>query len=544
MGVLKGRWVRMQLQVENGPTPGATVVDQPAASHGTDPPHEGAHQPNASGPATEDARAGPAPDDARGKQDEHAFFSIDNARLVLSASGNADEQRKLRDEFYIIPRCMIHKFQKAKQLDRMRGCVALLFKSMVTFNKKPRALMKMCFWVTQEEWQDIASLKNLVDGIQAETGLHLTGLVDYADSEYRSNSRETEHLQGLVKEEFLLLEVQETGLKPELFVLRQERDASIFSVVPSYVAATGKFDRAQLGHSSQLKDRDASMLAAQTVQPSKLFCEEDLADNGLESIVDTIWTAVCRSGKVVRCPELFQASAPSKAVTGLLRKHGYHTQQTCPAGFDHEPLKEDLCLLSPRRSGQLRQIVSTLMAKEADFPRASEEACRLQGLPDLLAMAARRGHISKTPLDLAIAYGAMVQHAQQFEKDITAMPSTKRGRPFDSSKEKRRKKVMNFLKQQGSYMSDEIVSQATKMVSRPANTANTDQALVWEATPDAATEGPIVKQDPNTKMRKRTQKPKKQYRRRPGDELSLLEKRRIASRLKLGTVALSSPACG
>ena len=67
--------------------------------------------------------------------------------------------------------------------------------------------------------------------------------------------------------------------------------------------------------------------------------------------------------------------------------------------------------------------------------------------------------------------------------------------------------------------------------------ANTDQALVCQATPDAAAEGQIVKKDPNTKQRK-MKKPR--YNRREGDELSLPEKRQIASR----RVVLRSPACG
>ena len=74
-----------------------------------------------------------------------------------------------------------------------------------------------------------------------------------------------------------------------------------------------------------------------------------------ETLLELLWAAVTRK-KAIKTAELFQLCAPSKALSAVLRKHGYHATPAVPSDFDHSGLLEDLSLIPGRRCEELRQV--------------------------------------------------------------------------------------------------------------------------------------------------------------------------------------------
>ena len=182
----------------------------------------------------------------------------------------------------------------------------------------------------------------------------------------------------------------------------------------------------------------------------------------------------------------------------------------------------------PSRQARLRSACAAAIeaaSKGEDWMAAMPVWCKSHGLPDIVAMARRKNFALHEALDLAVALGSMVQNAEQKRAAAEAAKSTKRGRPYNTGTEDKRAKVRRFVKL-ASYMPESLTSQTLSKL-KP------EQALV--AVADGADEGAAPDIQPEN-ARRRTRRSRKKrtqlrakYNRKRDDELSILQKREIAS---------------
>ncbi|CAE7725517.1 unnamed protein product [Symbiodinium sp. CCMP2592] len=459
---LRQRWVQHKLRELQAPTAGATTAAPSTAAPAT--------LASDSTGAVEGAPASASDTGAaEGVPAAHAFqiFSVEQA-LQIVVEKDKSAHPSLKDEAYVVPHQLILKFQQARQQNRMQDHVGLLFTESTKYRKRARKVLKMCFWVPEMDWRETSKLTDTVQGVKAECDLVFSGLVAFRDSQHRSNVEWVQRLQGLLSEEVLMLEIGTDGTNSTVYVFQDTEEGDKFVEVSSYGAAAGKFNRVQVGHSGQLDSQDLQVMVSRVMSSPSILVADSATDQGPEAILDLLWAAVSRKNKPIRTSALFQLCVPSKPLSALLRKHGYHATPSMPVDFDHSGLLEDLSLMSGRRREELRQVcLASLSSPDADKPwtEVTTVKCREKGLPNLVAMAEKRGHQVAQPLELAMALGGMTEAMVQFTKEAESASTKKRGRPYATIDDRKRAKIVSHVRQ-CSYLSREMRARALERLKR------------------------------------------------------------------------------
>ena len=524
---LRIKWVQRQLQAPAGPTTGA----KPQESSGSNLSGGGIAEPTAgtSGPTAKTATSKNATKGQQGGAASEAgdskLFSTEAALALVEPAPPALDKEK-----YILPLQLILKFVYAQQLERCQypAYVPLLLcsRTKVTVKKQPRVWLKMCFWMRLEELQDIEKSRQALVTIQAECDMELCGFLCFQGDALRARLYELWlPIRDAFSGDVVLVEIDSKESSAEVLVApvpEAHEQVLNFEASSCYVARAGRFSKTQLGCSDQLKKGDLVQAVSDALPDTKAFTP---GATGRDAELSDMLTAQLKdTGKAVRSAALFQTCARSKVLVHFLRKHGYHMAEEFPPDFDHRPLLDDLSFVSHKTRNRMREACAqaVVLAQNPDWRNVFQEQCRGQNIPDLCMLLERQGYEINSPVDVAIAYGAVNKATEELCGRAEAAKSTKRGRPYPTTQETDQANVAHFLKKEvkRSGMSSTLVKEAVKNLRK-----RTADSLALVPTEADATTG--SKQPKSKAKRKRALK--RRYNRKAGDELSILKKREIAA---------------
>lgn len=306
--------------------------------------------------------------------------------------------------------------------------------------------------------------------------------------------------------------------------------------MPRWTSKGGKFDRCQLGHAAQLqriKELEEAIKAAvfesagatETLGTMQARQQDTEVKAAIESCRKVLQAAYPQEHREVALSSLLCVAKFDYRVAHIIRSLGYNTRQKFPPNFDFESAcKKTFFLLSPF----LQQVQASLKrGNNANIEAGSATAWQAVVKQELAWC--EDTNCLKEVLEKDDIMDARGIAARGEEEVASLVKEAKKkahpvqtGRPVTSKNKK-----LALLKRKLSEMSQSTDSSAGEAL-RKMEQDEKDEAPDHKHEVDIQKGG--GKQKKATK-RKKTKKVKGRYKRQPGDELRLIKKREIVSRL-------------